>query len=73
MSDQDYDAMLSYFTNFDSKKNGTLDFNEFCQLIKDIGFDLSIEELREGFHKVDTDNNMEIDFDEFMAWWGEQQ
>ena len=73
MSGQDYDAMLSYFTNFDKKKTGSLDFSEFCELIKDIGFNLSLEDLRDGFNKVDTDNNMEIDFDEFMAWWGEQQ
>lgn len=73
MSEQDYDAMLSYFTNFDSKKNGSLDFHEFCQLIKDIGFNLSEEALKDGFDKVDTDNNNEIDFDEFMAWWGKQQ
>jgi len=73
MGDQDFDAMLSYFTNFDSKNNGALDFDEFSKLIRDIGFKLSEEELKKGFDKVDIDNNNEIDFEEFMAWWGEQE
>ena len=72
MGDHDYDDMLAYFSNFDSKKNGVLDFSEFVRLIKDIGFNIDNEKLKEGFDKVDTDNNNEIDFDEFMAWWGEQ-
>ncbi len=28
--------------------------------------------LKDGFNKIDTDNNNLIDFEEFMAWWGEQ-
>ena len=73
MSDLDYEDMLAYFTNFDSKKNGALDYSEFSELIKSIGFNLSEEQLKEGFNKIDTDNNNEIDIDEFMAWWGEQK
>lgn len=73
MSDLDYEEVLAYFNNFDSKKNGSLDFSEFSELISTIGFNLSEEQLKEGFHKIDTDNNNEIDLDEFLAWWGEQK
>ncbi len=73
MSDLDYEEVLSYFNNFDSKKNGSLDFSEFAELIKTIGFNIDEKQLKEGFHKIDTDNNNEIDFDEFMAWWGEHK
>ncbi len=70
MDDLDYDDMLAYFNNFDSRKNGVLVFSEFAELIRSIGFNLDEAELRKGFDKVDKDNNNEIDFEEFMAWWG---
>ncbi|MBL1142776.1 MAG: EF-hand domain-containing protein [Proteobacteria bacterium] len=73
MSDLDYEEVLTYFSNFDSRKNGSLDFTEFSELISAIGFNLSDKQLREGFDKIDTDNNNEIDLDEFMAWWGEKK
>ena len=73
MSDPDYDDMLTYFSNFDSKKNGVLDFSEFARLVNDIGFHIDENELRMGFEKIDTNHDNEIDFEEFMAWWGEQQ
>ncbi len=73
MSDLDYEEILTYFNNFDSKKNGVLDFFEFSQLIKAIGFNIGEKQLKEGFHKIDTDNSNEIDFEEFMAWWGEHK
>ncbi len=72
MNDLDYEDILAYFNNFDSKKNGELDFFEFSELIKTIGFNISEEQLKEGFNKIDTDNNNAIDLEEFMAWWGEK-
>jgi Ca2+-binding EF-hand superfamily protein len=73
MSDRDFEDILTYFNNFDSKKNGVLDYSEFARLISDIGFQIDEKELKKGFDKIDTDHNNEIDFEEFMAWWGEQQ
>ncbi len=72
MNDLDYEDILAYFNNFDRKKNGELDFFEFSELIKAIGFNIGEEQLKEGFNKIDTDNNNAIDLEEFMAWWGEQ-
>jgi Ca2+-binding EF-hand superfamily protein len=73
MSELDYEEILTYFNNFDSKKTGSLDFNEFSDLISAIGFNIGEQQLKEGFNKIDTDNNNEIDLDEFMAWWGEHK
>ncbi len=72
MSDLDYEEIVTYFNNFDTKKSGSLDFSEFSELISAIGFNLNYAQLKEGFNKIDTDNNNEIDLDEFMAWWGDQ-
>jgi Ca2+-binding EF-hand superfamily protein len=73
MNDLDYEDILAYFNNFDSKKNGELDFAEFADLIKSIGFNIDHEQLKDGFNKIDTDNNNAIDLEEFMAWWGEHK
>ena len=71
MSDLDYEDILTYFNNFDSKKNGVLDFSEFAKLVRNIGFNITNEQLKEGFNKIDTNNDNEIDFQEFMIWWGQ--
>jgi Ca2+-binding EF-hand superfamily protein len=73
MNELDYEDILAYFNNFDSKKNGELDFSEFADLVKSIGFNIGHEQLKEGFNKIDTDNNNAIDLEEFMAWWGEHK
>lgn len=72
MNDLDYDEMLTYFTNFDSNKNGLLEFSEFAELIRSLGLNMDHEQLKDGFDKIDIGNNNVIDFEEFMAWWGEQ-
>jgi Ca2+-binding EF-hand superfamily protein len=50
-----------------------LDFSEFCDLIKGPGFNIDHERLKDGFNKVDTDNNNLIYFEEFISWWGEHK
>lgn len=72
MDDHNHEDMLAYFTNFDSNKNGLLEFDEFAELIKHLGLNIDHEQLKDGFNKIDTDNNNLIDFEEFMVWWGEQ-
>jgi Ca2+-binding EF-hand superfamily protein len=73
MNDLDYEDIMAYFNNFDSKKNGVLDFSEFSELISSLGFNVDHEQLKGGFNKIDTDNNNVIDFEEFMVWWGEHK
>lgn len=72
MDDYDFEDMLAYFSNFDNNKTGLLDFSEFAELVKSLGMNVSHEQLKEGFNKIDLDNNHSIDFEEFMAWWGKQ-
>ena len=72
MSEYDHEEMLAYFNNFDSNKNGLLEFSEFAELISHIGLNIEHEQLKDGFNKIDTDNNNLINFEEFMVWWGAQ-
>lgn len=73
MNNHDYEDMLEYFSNFDKNNNGVLEYSEFAELIKSLGLNLSDEQLKDGFHKIDTGNNNMITFEEFMDWWGEQE
>ncbi len=73
MNNHDYEDMLEYFSNFDKNNNGVLEYSEFAELIKSLGLNLSDEQLKDGFHKIDTGNNNVITFEEFMDWWGEQE
>lgn len=72
MSELDREEILSYFINYDNNNDGVLDFSEFSELISGLGLNVSEDKLKDGFNKVDTGNNNVINFDEFMAWWGDQ-
>ena len=72
MSKLDREEILSYFINYDNNNDGVLDFSEFSELISGLGLNVSEDKLKDGFNKVDTGNNNVINFDEFMAWWGDQ-
>lgn len=70
--DENYEEMESLFDMNDSDRNGQIDFGEFCQLMGDLGADMSKEELEVGFSDIDANGSGEIDFDEFSDWWSER-
>lgn len=72
MDDEDYDELVRLFDLNDSDSNGRIDFGEFCQLLGDLGADMSKEELEIGFIDIDANGSGEIDFDEFSDWWHER-
>jgi calmodulin len=71
MSELDREEISSYFKNYDNNHDGVLDFSEFSELISGLGLNVSEDKMKDGFNKVDTGNNNVINFDEFMAWWGD--
>lgn len=72
LDDEDYEELENLFDLNDSDSNGSIDFGEFCQLLGDLGADMSKEELEIGFNDIDSNASGEIDFDEFSDWWGER-
>lgn len=70
--DEDYEELENLFDLNDSDSNGSIDFGEFCQLLNDLGADMSPAELEVGFNDIDTDGSGEIEFDEFSDWWRER-
>ena len=66
---QSYESLHEMFDAIDIDGNGSVDKEEFAQLIRDIGITMTEEELNETFSAVDTDGNMDIDFEEFQAFY----
>ncbi len=57
------------FEHFDDDDNGTIDREEFAQVMEALGAGMSEAELEVGFEAIDTDRSGEIDFEEFAEWW----
>lgn len=60
------------FDHFDRDNNGTIDFDEFSELLGALNSDMDEAARRTGFDIIDSDGNGSIDFDEFASWWREQ-
>lgn len=57
------------FQEIDEDKSGDLDREEFAQLSRDMGADLTAAELDEAMREIDTDGDGRVDFEEFQTWW----
>lgn len=57
------------FNEIDDDGSGDLDRDEFAQLSKDMGADLTSAELDEAIREIDTDGDGLVDFEEFQSWW----
>lgn len=60
------------FDYFDKDKNGSIDRDEFVQLLSALGVDYEEEEINAGWDILDTNRNGLIDYDEFINWWQDQ-
>lgn len=57
------------FRKYDTSGDGSIDYAELCQLLKDMGMKLSPPQVEEICKEVDKDGSGEIEFDEFAAMW----
>lgn len=60
----DEEHAFNIFQQYDKDKSGTINFEEFCEIQKDLGLNLSRAKSIEYFRLCDKDGNGEIDFDE---------
>jgi Ca2+-binding EF-hand superfamily protein len=61
--------LVQQFAVADRNDDGRIDFEEFRRLMQGLDEDMSVEELRIGFHEVDIDRDGLIDCREFIEWW----
>eukprot|EP01052_Picozoa_sp_SAG31_P023858 SAG31_NODE_1992_length_6709_cov_3.654870_8_plen_251_part_00 len=62
-----------FFADIDSDGSGTLDRTEIERLASRLGVTLRKKELDAAMEAMDDDGSGEVDFEEFLDWWREQQ
>ena len=63
------DEICEIFDHFDKDGNGTIEVDEFSDLLSALGAEMGAAEVAVGLEALDTNGNGRIDFDEFVAWW----
>lgn len=66
---QIYDSLRDMFDAIDIDGNGSLNKEEFVQMLNDIGLKLTEQEFNDTFKAVDKDGNLDVDFEEFQAFY----
>merc|ERR1712137_113559 len=59
-------VLLYFFSHYDTNKNGTISFDEFRMLIKDLNENLDEATQRTIFSQTDKDRNDDLSFHEFL-------
>jgi hypothetical protein len=75
-ADEDADGGLdlahkfeTYLAMYDVDNSGTLDREEFKELLRGLGVEPTDIRVNEAFAMLDTDNDGTLSFDEFEDWW----
>lgn len=63
------DDLRALFAKIDVDGSGTLNSEAVATLSRELGLQLSVEELDQAMAEMDADGNGEIDFEEFSSWW----
>ncbi len=63
------DRARECFDRWDKDANGTIDWDEFCQMLDELSVGISLEEKTLAFHLVDLNHTGLISCEEFSAWW----
>ncbi len=69
-TDEELGELKKTFDHFDKSGNGLIDWDEFTCMIDELVGEMTLEEKSVAFHLVDSDHNGCINFEEFIAWWG---
>eukprot|EP00940_MAST-03C_sp_MAST-3C-sp2_P003274 g3274.t1 len=65
--------LLNSFCAYDMNGSETLDIDQFVLLAKDLCVQMSDKEMKAKFRQVDSDQNGEIDFEEFKSWYEQEK
>lgn len=65
----DVSELEKEFLLVDRNRDGHVNFEEFKQLLDGLESGMTSEELKIGFHELDTNRDGLIDCREFIEWW----
>ncbi|RKP19934.1 fimbrin [Rozella allomycis CSF55] len=65
-SKEEIDDFVKVFREFDKDSNGSIDARELIKVYKQLGENVSFDEVRRQIQEVDTDKSGTIEFDEFL-------
>ena len=60
------------FSHYDKNNNGVMERGEFSALLDALDAGLTPEQVEAGLDALDENHNGTIEFDEFVAWWGDR-
>ena len=61
------------FNTIDEDGSGTLETNEIAALAIELGCPMSDDEVAAAMADMDTDGGGDVDWEEFLFWWQDQQ
>ena len=68
-----FDAVYQMFHEMDEGHKDYLMPAEFAKLTASLGIILSAHELKDAVDEIDEDGNGQIEVDEYLEWWGDQE
>ena len=69
LTEEELTELRESFEYNDANRDGSIEFDEFVDMLDDLEANVSHDEACVGFEEIDSDRDGWIDFDEFIAWW----
>ena len=70
-SEEQMDELRETFDYNDRDEDGSIELDEFIDMLDELDANMSEAEAKVGFQDIDTNDDGLIDFKEFVAWWTE--
>ncbi|HZL92625.1 MAG TPA: EF-hand domain-containing protein [Vicinamibacterales bacterium] len=70
-SEEQLEELRETFDYNDRDEDGSIEADEFIDMLDELEANMSEEEAKIGFQDIDTNDDGLIDFKEFVAWWTE--
>jgi hypothetical protein len=69
LNDELEEAIKRVFTSFDADNSGFIDSNELQSVSRELGKELTEEELKQVLNELDENRDGKISYEEFRNWW----
>ena len=70
-TEEQLDELREAFDYNDRDGDGRIQLDEFSAMLDELEAEMTDSDIEIGFKDIDTNDDGLIDFQEFVAWWGE--